>query len=77
MSSPAEDVEEFLDLLDELESEYPSIWRRGEDFFEDVQAKLNDVKLWIRDVGPPTAAQISAIAGWGRGIKKWHPDYKD
>jgi peptidoglycan hydrolase CwlO-like protein len=71
-----EDIDETLDVIQDLEDNYDRTWDRGQDFLEDVRAKLTEVRETIEENGFVTSNQEKAIYNWGKGVRNWHPEYK-
>lgn len=71
-----EDIDATLELIQDLEDNYSSIWDKGEDFFVDVREKITSVRETIGETARVSPGQESAIENWLRGVQKWHPDYR-
>jgi len=72
-----EQIDGTLELIQDLEDDYPRIWDNGEDFFTDVREKMTEVRETIEENERVTMGQARAIENWGEGVRKWHPDFKD
>ena len=72
-----EDLDKTLELIAEIENEHERTWEWGEDFLSDVRDHMNEVRETIAHAEHVTPKQANAIAGWGQGVRKWHPEHKE
>lgn len=72
-----EDIDSTLELIDEIENDYPRVWDRGEAFLSDVREKMTDVRETIADRQEVTMRQQQAIDNWAKGVRRWHPQHRD
>ena len=66
---------ETLELIEDLEENYPSLWDKGEEFFESVRGSCSSMLTSLMMQDSATSGQYSAAKNWNAGVKKWHPDY--
>jgi len=71
------EIDEVLQNIETLESEYSSSFDRGYDFLEDVREKLQSMRKSIEQRGTYTQKQLNAVRGWGEGVLRWFPSWDE
>lgn len=84
-ASAVEKLDDLLDLISDIESNYKSIWNRAEDFLLSVRDSASNMKEKFEAemdgdenvcFSFATEAQAIAIENWTAGVCKWHPDMR-
>jgi len=76
-SEAIEAIDSTLELIADMEDNYPDIWERGCEFLGDVRKGLRSVRATVLDHRRCSSRQEKAIYNWGRGVRKWHPDHRE